>query len=81
MTLSAYEKQERAANAKALINDPLFKEVLDGMTQEYLTELIQTDIGGLTAVQLHANIRAVEAIRSRLQSFITEERFLARKGR
>jgi hypothetical protein len=81
VTLSAYEKQERAANAKALINDPLFKEVLDGMTQEYLTELIQTDIGGLTAVQLHANIRAVEAIRSRLQSFITEERFLARKGR
>lgn len=79
--LSAFEISERAANARAALNDPTLQDALDHIQQEYLTELIQTDVGGLTAVQLHANIRAVENLRARLQSMITDEKFLARKGK
>lgn len=79
--LSAYEIAERAANARAALNDPTLTDALDQIQQEYVRELIQTDVGGLTAVQLHANIRAVENLRARLQSMINDEKFLARKGK
>jgi len=77
---NVYEIQERAADARALLNSDTFNRVIEMLQKEYLEQLIQAEVGGLTAATAHASMKGLEAIKARLQTFITDEQMLIRKG-
>jgi hypothetical protein len=79
--LNIYETQERAADARALLGSEIFHRSLAKLQEEYLQQLIQAEVGGLTAATAHASMKALEAIKAQLQAFITDEEMLIRKAR
>lgn len=70
--ISPLEREERAAEARALLGSKIFREAMDALNKEYVDELIQSPIGGLTATQAHAKLYALQEIRSKLQSYVTD---------
>ena len=77
--LSPLELQERAADARSLLNSPVVKEVFDRLQAEYLQDLIQAPVGGLTAVHAHASMKALADVRAGLERVINDATFAARK--
>lgn len=75
-----YEIQERAADARALLGSDIFNRVMQRLHEEYLEQLIQAEVGGLTAATAHASMKSLEAIKARLKAFITDEQMAVKKG-
>lgn len=75
------ELDERAANAKALLNNSLFKEAVDKLRGEYTAKLIQTEPGTLTAAAAHASLRALEDVIAGLQSVINDQKMAKQTGK
>lgn len=76
--LTLYEQQERAADARACLNSKAVADAFDDIRDEYLNELIQAEVGGLTAASAHAKVKALADLRLRLQSYVTDEEMLHR---
>jgi hypothetical protein len=68
------ELEERAASARALLSDPIFRDVLDTMYSRHIGILAGADIGSLTASAAHAMLRAINELRSELESIVTEKK-------
>lgn len=64
--------EERAADAKALMNNKVLLEAIEAARQEYLRELIQADPGSLTAAAAHAKVKALDGVLQQLQVIINE---------
>ena len=79
--LSAMEIEERASEARAILASPAMKYAFDELTAEYMEQLIQAEVGGLTAATAHASMKVLRDVQSRLQTFITEEKMQANRGR
>lgn len=79
--LTDYEIEERAAEARAFLNSPLCAALFDELQQECLTQFIQADVGDLTAARAHGIIKALEAIRGKLQSYVDAKTIRHKLGR
>jgi hypothetical protein len=55
--LSAQEIEDRAADARALLGSKVFKDALADTEAEYVRQLIQADVGSLTAAAAHASMK------------------------
>jgi len=80
MKYDAYQIEERAAEARSFINSDVVKTIFENLQQEYLQQLIQAEVGGLTAATAHARIKALEDIRNSLQSVVNDQLMLRKKG-
>lgn len=78
---TALEIEERAAEARNILNSQAFNWVFVELQQEYLNELIQADVGGLTAATAHARMKVLGDVRARFESFITDQLMQSKKGR
>lgn len=72
--LSDYEIEERAASARAFLNDPVIKEAFDSMHSRYMGTLLASDVGSLTATAAHAKLAALADFQAELISVITEKK-------
>lgn len=79
MKLSPIQLEERAAEAVAVLGNEIFNSVFADLQKEYLEALIQAEVGGLTAVQAHASMKALEAVRQKLQSYVNDYKLKMRK--
>lgn len=70
--LSPEEIEERAAEARHLMNSKVLKEAFEAAQQECMRELIQADVGSLTAATAHARMKALDGVLQQLQVFINE---------
>lgn len=68
------------AVARDFVNNKHLQAIFAELREEYLQELIQADVGGLTAQAAHGRIKALEDIRNKLQSYINDELIRIRKG-
>jgi len=75
------EREEMMADARAALSSTAVNYVFDELQQEYLNELIQAEVGGLTASTAHASMKVLASVQSRLQSIVNEKLMQARKGR
>jgi hypothetical protein len=80
-TLSQWEKEERAAAAKNLLNDPTLKAVFDGMEEEAVAVFRSKPVGDLTAASAHARILAITEIRGQLTSWVNDEKMIRKPDR
>lgn len=66
--LTLHEKVELGEEAKRLLAPgSMFNRVVTTLTAEYMNELIQSDVGGLTASAAHASMKALNDIKGRLK--------------
>jgi len=73
------EIEERAAEARNLLNSPVLKQAMEDTRQEYLRQLIQADVGSLTAATAHASMKVLEGVLQQLQVYVNEATVMQRK--
>lgn len=79
--LQPHEIEERAAEARSFMNSTVVQEIFEDLQAEYLTQLIQADVGGLTAATAHASMKVLEDIRGKIKKYVVDEEFRRKKGR
>jgi hypothetical protein len=79
--LSPFDIEERASEARAILASPAMKYAFAELEAEYLNQLIQAEVGGLTASTAHASMKVLRDVQSRLETFITEEKMQRNRGR
>lgn len=70
---------EMSADARAFLNSPAFDHIFEQMKAQNMQELIQADVGSLTAASAHASMKVLENFKSRLQSLANEETFIQQR--
>lgn len=73
------EVEERAAEARALLNNPVLKQAMEDTRKEYLRQLIQADVGSLTAATAHASMKVLEGVLQQLQVYVNDAVVMQRK--
>lgn len=76
--LSNYQLDERAAEARAILDNPVFKSALDDVYSRAFGTLLNSDVGSLTASTAHASMKAIRDIKKQLESYVTDHRMRQR---
>ena len=79
--LSDLEVDERAAEAKALLENSLFADALNDVYSRALGTLLNADVGSLTASTAHATMKAIREVRSQLEQIITDKKMREKFGK
>lgn len=79
--LNPLELEERAATARDILNNPIFREVLASMHSRQVGILEGADVGSLTASTAHAMMKAIGELRSELESIVTDKKISDRASR
>ena len=79
--LSDHEIDEKAAEAQALLDNPVFKSAINDVYSRALGTLLSADVGSLTASTAHATIKAIHDIRTQLENYITDNKMRKQRGR
>lgn len=74
------EVQERAADAKDLLNTKVFQEGIIALRRQYFDELMAIPPGDLRAAGVHAKLQALEAIPQQLAIFIGDAKMITRRN-
>ena len=73
------DTKQRAARAKALLDDPLLKEVFDVLENEQISLFTNQVCNSEQLMEAHRDVRALRRIKDRLTSFIEDEKLLERR--
>lgn len=79
--LQPHEIEERAAEARNILNSEAFKVVIDAVHNRCIQTLLSEPVGSLTAASAHATMKALTEIKGELQSQINDETILHKRGR
>lgn len=78
--LSDYQLDERAAEAKAILDNSVFRDALDDVYSRALGTLLNADIGSLTASTAHATMKAIRDVRSQLEQYVMDKKMREKFG-
>ena len=70
--LNNHELEELRADAQAVRNSEGFKFVMESLRQRYLNELLNAEVGGLTAASAHASMKVLRDFESEFDIFTNE---------
>ena len=79
--LTGGEREELVADAKATLASKAMEYVFEQAKEEYYQQLIQAEVGGLTASTAHASMKVLEEVRARLQSIVDNDLMVRNLGR
>jgi hypothetical protein len=71
---SEYELDERAAEARFILNNPVFLEAVESIRSRYIKNLMSSGIGSEQAVMSHARMIVLEEVIAQIGSAITDQR-------
>jgi len=71
---SNLQVDERAAEAKAILDNSVFKDALDDVYSRALGTLLNADVGSLTASTAHATMKAIRDVKKQLEDYITDKK-------
>ena len=77
---SDYELEERATEARMLLQNPILRECLDSVYARYLQTLQNADINSLTAASSHAMLKAIAQLKNELEAIITDHNVRMKRG-
>jgi hypothetical protein len=67
------ELDERAAEARAIVNSPMFKESVDALKDRYTTNLCVLEVGTPQAISVHAKLRVLGDLVAEINTVITDQ--------
>ena len=79
--LSSYQLDERAAEARAILDNSVFKDALEDVYSRALGTLLNADVGSLTASTAHATMKAIRDVKKQLEDYITDKKMRERYGK
>ena len=68
--LQPHEIEERAAEARSILNSAVFQQAVEDLNKEYIQRLIQNDVGTLTAATAHASMKVLSEVQAKLKTYI-----------
>jgi hypothetical protein len=71
---SEYELDERAAEARFILNNPIFLEAVTGLRERYIKNLMSSGIATEQAMVSHAKMVVLEELIAQIGSAITDQR-------
>jgi hypothetical protein len=71
---SEYELDERAAEARFILNNPIFLEAVTGLRERYIKNLMSSGIATEQAMVAHAKMVVLEELIAQIGSAITDQR-------
>lgn len=71
---SNLQVEEKAAEAHALLNNPVLKGALDDIHSRTLGILLEAEVGSLTAGAAHATLKAITDIRKQLEQYVADHK-------
>ena len=72
--LSDFQIDERAAEARDILHNPVFQEAMDDIYSRAVGTLSNVEVGGLTATSAHATMKAIIDIKMQLEQYITDHK-------
>ena len=72
--LPNHEVEERAVQAHAIINDPVFQDAIDDVYSKAINDILAAEVGSLTASAAHASMKAIMDIRRQLEEYISDDK-------
>jgi hypothetical protein len=72
--LSNYEVGEKAADAKALLDDKTFKNAMSDVYSRATGTLLSAEVGSLTASAAHATMKAILDIKKQLEEYVNDDK-------
>jgi hypothetical protein len=72
--LSNHEVEERALEAQALLDNPVFIQAMEAVYSRAVGTLLTAEVGSLTASAAHASMKATAEIRSQLNQYVTDHK-------
>jgi hypothetical protein len=71
---SEYELDERAAEARFILNNPIFLEAVEGLRSRYIKNLMSSGIATEQAMVSHAKMVVLEELISQIGAAITDQK-------
>ena len=75
------DKIQRAARAKALIDDPLLKEAFDVLESAQISVFTSQGCAPEQIMEAHRMVRSLDALRSKLEAFVADGKMAERRKR
>jgi hypothetical protein len=72
--LDNFQTAEKAAEAKALLNNPVLQDALVAIYSKATGTLVQSDVGSLTASAAHAMMKAISELQAQLQEYVSDDK-------
>jgi len=72
--LDNFQTAEKAAEAKALLNNSVLQDALSAIYSKATGTLLQADIGSLTAGAAHAMMKAISELQAQLNEYISDDK-------
>ena len=72
--LSNQEVEDKAERAKSILDDPIWSDVLNDLYNRALDELMNAEVGSLTASAAHATMKAIITITAQLEEYVADDR-------
>lgn len=76
--LQPHEIEERASEARNILNSEIFSVILQRMMDRNIQILIREPVGSLTANSAHVSMKVLTELRGELQSLINDETIQSR---
>ena len=73
--LTALELDDIASDVRSFKNSPAFDYVFASLREKYIQQLLNANVGDLTATSAHASMKVLEDVRNELSVFETESLF------
>ena len=70
--LSNLQVEEKAAEARALLGNPVFIDAISDVYSEAIGTLVSAEVGSLTASTAHASMKAITALRAKLEGYVAD---------
>jgi hypothetical protein len=72
--LNNYETSEKAAEAKALLDNPVLQGAMLDIYSRAAGTLVKEDVGSLTAGAAHAMMKSVLDLQAQLEEYISDDK-------
>ena len=60
--------------AKAILDNPVFQEAYEEAYSRAAQQLLNADVGSLTASTAHATMKSIMALRGQLEQYVTDKK-------
>ena len=69
-----HQLDERAAEARNILNSPLFQEAIRNMREQYIARLMQAVVGSDEAKEAHAMLKIINEFKANFTSIMTDQK-------
>jgi len=72
--LNNFEVDERATEAQALLENPVFQAALNEVYSRAVSTLLNADVGSLTASTAHATMKSITGVQKQLEQYVADQK-------